>query len=78
MGGDLAVSRSIHETRRELEEVRRWEFGGRDDEVWLVGDRLAAKRRYSGGMDDRRPPRGGDDAPERAADHAGRGGCRHC
>jgi len=49
MGGDLAVSRSVHETRRELEEARRWEFGGRasrDDEVWLVEDRLAAKRRY--------------------------------
>ena len=43
------MSRSVHATRRELEEVRRWEFGGsnrRDDEVWLVQDRLAAKRRY--------------------------------
>jgi tetratricopeptide (TPR) repeat protein len=51
MGGNLAVSRSVHETRRELEEVRRWEFGGRalrDDEVWLLEDRLAAKRRYKG------------------------------
>jgi len=36
---------------RELEELRRWEFGDlapRDDEVWLVADRLAAKRRYKG------------------------------
>lgn len=43
------MSHSVHVTRRELEEVRRWEFGGRasrDGEVWLVEDRLPAKRRY--------------------------------
>lgn len=43
------MSRSVHETRRHLDEVRRWEFGGRaspEDEVWLVEDRLSAKRRY--------------------------------
>jgi tetratricopeptide (TPR) repeat protein len=43
------VSRSVHETRRDLDEVRRWEFGSGgspEDEVWLVEDRLSAKRRY--------------------------------
>ena len=43
------MSRSVHETRRHLDEVRRWEFGGGaspEDEVWLVEDRLSVKRRY--------------------------------
>jgi tetratricopeptide (TPR) repeat protein len=43
------VTRSIHETRRELEEARRWDFGNRrrhEEAVWLVQDRLSRKRRY--------------------------------
>ena len=43
------MSRSVHQTRRDLKDVRRWKFGARaalDVEVWLVEDRLAAKRRY--------------------------------
>jgi tetratricopeptide (TPR) repeat protein len=43
------LSRSIHETRRQLEETRRWEFGPgilHEEETWLVQDRLSAKRRY--------------------------------
>ena len=43
------MSRSVHETRRHLDEVRRWGFGGGaspEDEVWLVEDRLSVKRRY--------------------------------
>ena len=43
------MSRSVHETRRHLQEVKRWEFGGRmlpEEEVWLVEDRLGTKPRY--------------------------------
>ncbi len=42
------MSRSVHETRRHLEEVKRWEFGGPaspEDLVSLVEDRQSAKRR---------------------------------
>jgi hypothetical protein len=43
------VARSIHETRRDLEEARRWEFSDasrKGDTLWVIEDRLGRKRRY--------------------------------
>jgi hypothetical protein len=43
------VARSIHETRRDLEEARRWEFSDasrKADTLWVIEDRLRRKRRY--------------------------------
>jgi hypothetical protein len=43
------VARSIHETRRDLEEARRWEFSDasrKGDTLWVIEDRLRRKRRY--------------------------------
>ncbi|HEY6790604.1 MAG TPA: hypothetical protein VI365_25185 [Trebonia sp.] len=43
------MARSIHETRRDLEEARRWEFSDasrKGDTLWVIEDRLGRKRRY--------------------------------
>lgn len=43
------MARSIHSTRRALDEARRWEYAdarGKHDAVWLVEDALSRKRRY--------------------------------
>lgn len=43
------MARSIHSTRRALDEARRWEYADarrKHDDVWLVEDALTSKRRY--------------------------------
>jgi hypothetical protein len=43
------VARSIHETRRDLEEARLWEFSdgsAKGEALWILEERLARKRRY--------------------------------
>jgi tetratricopeptide (TPR) repeat protein len=46
---DHGAARSIHETRRGLEQARRWEFSDasrKAETLWVIEDRLARKRRY--------------------------------
>lgn len=46
---DDRVARTIHETRRDLEDARRWEFSDasrKGDALWVIEDRLRRKRRY--------------------------------
>jgi hypothetical protein len=46
---DHQVARSTHETRRDLEEARRWEFSDasrKGDTLWVIEDRLGRKRKY--------------------------------
>jgi hypothetical protein len=46
---DHGVARSIHETRRGLEDARRWEFSDasrKTETLWVIEDRLGRKRRY--------------------------------
>ncbi len=43
------MARSIHETRRDLEEAHHWEFSdgsAKGEALWIIEERLARKRRY--------------------------------